>query len=134
MLFQNKSPALALFGPAQTSSTFILYITEMPKPRRKVQAEALLASTPPETLPPSHVIARVVTARGSELFAVKLSSSEAELLVELSSKLRRTVFLRRGGYVLVDRDALNTERDNKLGGVIVGVVLDERQWRKMTYW
>jgi probable RNA-binding protein EIF1AD len=34
----------------------------------------------------------------------------------------------------VDQEALNTERDNKLGGMIVGVVVDEKAWRKMSYW
>jgi probable RNA-binding protein EIF1AD len=110
----------------------------MAKPKRITRAETLSASTPPDTLPDAHILARVLGGRGNNLFAVQTAASEttkpAELLVELSPKFRRSVYLRRGGYVLVDQDALNTERDNKLGGVIAGVVMDEKQWRKMTYW
>jgi probable RNA-binding protein EIF1AD len=110
----------------------------MAKPKRITRAEAISADTPPAALPPAHVLARVLGGRGNNLFAVQTAafadSKPAELLVELSSKFRRSVYLRRGGYVLVDQDALNTDRDNKLRGVIVGVVMDEKQWRKMSYW
>jgi probable RNA-binding protein EIF1AD len=109
----------------------------MGRPKRLRKADTLSAGTPPDSLPASHFIAKVVGGRGNSLFAVTLPQSKSnteEQLVELDGKLRNTVYLRRGGYVLVDGEALNTDRDNKLGGVIVGVVMDEKAWRKMPYW
>lgn len=59
-------------------------------------------------------------------------------LVELMPALRSRVFLRRNGYVLVDLDrGLLGGRENKIVGVVVGVVLGgrmEREWRGMGYW
>ena len=54
-------------------------------------------------------------------------------LVELASRFRGTVWLRAGGYVLVDRRVL-AGRENKLDGEIVNVVRDEKAWRKREYW
>ncbi|KAL9061347.1 MAG: hypothetical protein Q9162_000221 [Coniocarpon cinnabarinum] len=63
------------------------------------------------------------------------SSAETnrDILVELPKKLRRTLFIRRGGFVLVDCKAFDA-RENKLGGEIVGVVGDVREWRKCEWW
>ena len=66
------------------------------------------------------------------MFAVTAPSGE-KLLVELSAKLRNVFWIKRGGYVLVDTDEF-AERENKLGGLIVTVVMDEKAWRKMNYW
>ncbi|KAL9091852.1 MAG: hypothetical protein Q9159_001224 [Coniocarpon cinnabarinum] len=63
------------------------------------------------------------------------SSAETnrDILVELPKKLRNTLFIRRGGFVLVDCKAFDA-RENKLGGEIVGVVGDVREWRKCEWW
>ena len=55
------------------------------------------------------------------------------MLVELPPKLRGTIQIRRGSFVVVDGAAL-AGRANKLGGEIVGIVLDVREWRRMGYW
>jgi probable RNA-binding protein EIF1AD len=104
----------------------------MPRPKRDVLASAEAASSPPSTLPSNHLIARVIKAQGNNLFSVSLPSGE-ELLVELASRLRNTFWIKRRGYVIVDTEAL-AERDNKLGGEIVTVIMSEREWRKMSYW
>jgi len=54
-------------------------------------------------------------------------------LVELPSRFRSTIWLKRGSFVVVDTAAL-ADRSNKLGGEIVNVVRDEKEWRKMAYW
>jgi probable RNA-binding protein EIF1AD len=104
----------------------------MPRPKRDVLATAQSASSPLSALSSNHLIARVIKAQGNNLFSVSLPSDE-ELLVELASKLRNTFWIKRGGYVIVDTEAL-AERENKLGGEIVTVIMNEREWRKMGYW
>src|ERR1700759_2087372 len=104
----------------------------MPRPNRNVLAAAQAASEPPSSLPEHHCIARVIKAEGNNLFSVTLPSEES-LLVELASQLRNTFWIRRGGYVIVDTAAL-ADRDNKLGGEIVTVLMQEKNWRKMPYW
>jgi len=108
------------------------YTHKMPRPKREILAAAESASSPPSKLPPHHLIARVIKAQGNSLFSVTLPSTE-ELLVELEGKLRNTFWIKRGGYVIVDTEAL-ADRDNKLGGEIVTVIMAEKQWRKMAYW
>jgi len=54
-------------------------------------------------------------------------------LVELPARFRNAIWLKRGSYVVVDTSAFSA-RDNKLGGEIVNVVREEREWRKMGYW
>lgn len=104
----------------------------MPKPKRNVQAVAEETLTPPPSLPSGQKIARVKNAAGNNLYNLELPSGEV-LLAELPSKFRSTIWMKRGGYVLVDTAAL-AERGNKLGGEIVNIVGDEKLWRKMPYW
>ena len=42
------------------------------------------------------------------------------------------MWVRRGGFVLVDSEGFNGE--GKVGGEIVEVVMDEKRWRKVEYW
>ncbi|USW57161.1 Putative translation initiation factor 1A (eIF-1A), RNA-binding domain, S1, IF1 type [Septoria linicola] len=104
----------------------------MPKPKRNIQAVAEETLTPPASLSASQKIARVKSAAGKNLYTLELPSGEA-LLAELDAKFRSTIWMKRGGYVLVDTEAL-AERGNKLGGEIVNIVGDEKAWRKMPYW
>jgi probable RNA-binding protein EIF1AD len=69
---------------------------------------------------------------GNNLFNVEQADGK-ELLVELPAQFRSTFWIKRGGYVVVDSQAL-AERENKLHGEIVNVVREERIWRKMEYW
>jgi probable RNA-binding protein EIF1AD len=104
------------------------------RPKRQILADASTASTPPATLPPAHRIARVVRARGNNVFAVTLPGAEKEeALAELAGNLRSTFWIRRGAFVVVDGAAL-AARENKLVGEIVTVIMEIKRWRKMGYW
>lgn len=105
---------------------------EMPAPRRKLQATVQETLTPPEELKSTQHIARVKGAAGNNLYNVELPDTKT-LLVELDPRFRSTIWLKRGGFVLVDTSTL-AERDNKIDGEIINVVRDERIWRKAPYW
>lgn len=104
----------------------------MGRPKRKVLATAEETLTPPSSLSEGQSIARVVKGEGKNIYLVHLPSGKS-ILAELPSRFRSTIWLMRGGYVLVDTKAFN-DRDNKLDGEIVNVVRDEKQWRKESYW
>lgn len=104
----------------------------MGPPRRKLQATIEETVTPPDNLPEGQMIARIIRAEGKNLYTVELPSSK-NLLVELEAKFRSTIWLKRGGYVVIDTTSL-ADRDNKLGGEIVNVIRDEKRWRKQHYW
>jgi len=130
----------------------------MPKPKRLLHATALATTTPPTSLPPTHTLARVTRLAGNNLYevaypvpssqttststpptptsAADLASAQAPTpgtLVELPPRFRNAIWLKRGSYVIVDTAAF-AARENKLGGEIVNVVREEREWRKMGYW
>lgn len=101
--------------------------------RRALSAIDTLTTTPPPApLPSSQTITRIITSAGNNLYRV-LAPPGNEILVELPPLFRGKVWLKRGGYVLVDTNAFE-RRENKLGGEIINVVRDERQWRKEPYW
>ncbi|KAH7061978.1 hypothetical protein BKA63DRAFT_192480 [Paraphoma chrysanthemicola] len=104
----------------------------MPRPKRNLLATIDSTVTPPGVLPPSHVVARVTTAAGNNLYNAELPDGKP-ILAELEAKFRSTVWIKRGSYVVVDTSAL-ADRENKLDGEIVNVVRDEKAWRKMAYW
>lgn len=101
--------------------------------RRKLRETVEETLTPPNTLLQAEAIARVVKANGKDLYTVQIPSVQEPLLVELNAKFRATVWIKRGGYVLVDTSK-TSGRDNKIQGEIVNVVRDEKVWRKQTYW
>lgn len=95
-------------------------------------------ASPPASLPTGHVVARVQKAEGKNLYSVMLSvpgegEGEEPLLVELPSRFRSQIWIKRGSYVIVDTLAFD-DRDNKLGGEIANVVREEKLWRKQGYW
>lgn len=104
----------------------------MPPPRRKLQATVQETLTPPDQLKDSQSIARIIGAAGNNLYNVELRNSET-LLVELDARFRSKIWLKRGGFVLVDTATL-ADRDNKIDGEIINVVRDERAWRKAHFW
>ncbi|KAI9713557.1 MAG: hypothetical protein M1820_000939 [Bogoriella megaspora] len=106
----------------------------MPKPRRHQTEAHAQTLSPPTSLPPSQTITRVLSSRGKNLYTVQLPS-EHTLLVELAPQFRSTIWIKRNGYVVIDQDLASLgNRENKLGGVIVNIVGDERTWKKMGYW
>lgn len=104
----------------------------MGPPRRKLQATVEETLTPPDSLAESQTLARILAGKGKNLYEVKTATAEI-LLVELEAKFRSTIWLKRGGYVLIDTSTLAT-RENKIDGEIVNVVRDEKAWRKAPYW
>ncbi|KAL8812258.1 MAG: hypothetical protein Q9223_001193 [Gallowayella weberi] len=105
----------------------------MAPPKRNLLATAQETLSPPASLDDNHAIARVRGAQGKNLYLVELPSNKKPLLVELPSRFRSQIWIKRGGYVLVDTTAF-LDRDNKLDGEIVNVVRDEKEWRKQSYW
>ena len=101
-------------------------------PRRNLQAVAEDSSNPPDTLTSAQLIARVLKSMGSNLYLVE-TPTNVHMLTELAPKFRSTIWLRRGGYVVVDTNTF-AERKNKIEGEIVNVVLGQKAWRKMSYW
>lgn len=88
--------------------------------------------TPPDTLEDGQLIAKIKSAAGNNLYNVEASDQTA-LLVELEARFRSKIWLKRGGYVLVDTKTL-ADRSNKIDGEIINVVRDEKAWRKAPYW
>ncbi|CCX07402.1 hypothetical protein FPQ18DRAFT_97297 [Pyronema domesticum] len=106
----------------------------MPKkaPRRILSTiDDLTSAPPPNPLPPNLILARITQAQGKNLFTCTLPSGEA-VLAELAPIFRGKAWLRRGGYVVIDTNAV--ERDNKIVGQISNVVRNEKEWRRMEYW
>lgn len=104
----------------------------MPRPKKHLLATAEETLTPPDALTSSQAIARITSSSGKNLYNAALPNGKA-ILVELEAKFRSTIWIKRGGFVVVDTDSL-ADRDNKLDGEIVNVVRDEHTWRKMSYW
>ncbi|KAI9870311.1 MAG: hypothetical protein M1830_004387 [Pleopsidium flavum] len=104
----------------------------MGPPKRNLLATAQETLIPPATLSDGQSIACVVKVEGNNLYSVALPSGKSNL-VELPSRFRSTIWIKRGGFVLVDTKAFD-DRNNKLDGEIINVVRDEKQWRKESYW
>jgi len=121
----------------------------MGKPKRAtIQAAAEASITPPDVLLPTQALARVVRAEGNRLFSVQLPD-KTTVSAEMPDRFRSTLWIRRGGYVLVelrpnDQTAASgdqpkdrpsaTSGGRRVGGEIVNVVRDEKEWRKQPYW
>ena len=105
----------------------------MSRPKRNLLATARETISPPESLDDGHFIAQVSKAEGKNLFSVKVPDEEKVLLVELPARFRSQIWIKRGGYVVIDKSAFEG-RENKLDGEIVNVVRDEKQWKKQSYW
>jgi len=104
----------------------------MPRPKRQLLATAEETSNPPTALEAGQAIARVVKGEGKNLYTVALPDGQS-LLVELPGRFRSTIWMKYGGFVLVDTTSFK-DRENKLDGGIINVVRDEKQWRKQAYW
>lgn len=104
----------------------------MGRSKRDVIAAADETSTPPASLTDTQSIARVVKAEGNSLYTCSLPNNKT-ILVELPSRFRNTIWMKRGGYVLIDTQHADI-RQNKIGGEIINVVRDEHKWRKQPYW
>jgi len=88
------------------------------------------SSDPPEKLTENQSIAQIAKPHGNSLYTVVIPQ-KSELLVELPTRFRNAVWVRRGGFVLVDTEGYS---EGKVGGQITEIVRDEKVWRKMSYW
>ncbi|KAI0022380.1 hypothetical protein F4780DRAFT_194457 [Xylariomycetidae sp. FL0641] len=104
----------------------------MGRPKRDVRAAAEASTTPPAQLTESQSLAQVVKAEGNNHYSCMLPDKRT-VLVELDARFRNTIWIKRGGYVLVDL-ASSEEQKSKVEGEIVNVVREEREWRKQAYW
>lgn len=103
----------------------------MGKTKRSVLAAAEESLTPPDALTDSQSVARVVKAEGNNLYTCELPNKKP-ILVELEARFRSTIWIKRGGFVLVDLASFVP--GNRVVGEIVNVVRDEKAWRKQPYW
>lgn len=104
----------------------------MGKPKKAVLAAAEQSTTPPDTIASNQSLARVVKAEGSNLYSCALPNTKT-VTVELADRFRNTIWIKRGGFVLVEAYA-DDERNSRAQGEIINVVRDEKVWRKMPYW
>ncbi|KAB5555100.1 hypothetical protein GE09DRAFT_1173890 [Coniochaeta sp. 2T2.1] len=106
----------------------------MARPKRSVQAAAEDTVNPPDALTETQSLARVVKAEGNNLYTCELPNKKAVCL-ELEPKFRNTVWLKRGGYVLIDvGSAEERKTGSRVVGEIINIVRDEKVWRKRPYW
>lgn len=88
--------------------------------------------TPPDQLEGNQTVARVTKAEGNKLYSCLLPNQKTAV-VELPDRFRNTIWIKRGGYVLValyPTDEIKTRSE----GEIANVVRDEKAWRKQSYW
>lgn len=104
----------------------------MGRPKRNTQAAAVESTTPPDELTASQSLACVAKAEGNSLYSCSLPDKRT-VLVELADRFRNTIWIKRGGYVLVDLTPVADVKD-RVEGEIVNVVRDEKLWRKQRYW
>ncbi|KAK4173258.1 hypothetical protein QBC36DRAFT_60240 [Triangularia setosa] len=106
----------------------------MAKSKRNILAAAQETLTPPGELTESQSLARVLKVEGNNLYTCELPNTKT-ILVELESRFRNTIFIKRGGYVLVDlASADERPATSRVVGDIINIVRDEKQWRKQPYW
>jgi probable RNA-binding protein EIF1AD len=114
---------------------------------RTKAAERLFESigTPPDKLEPNHVIACIVKARGNSLYDVRLAPTqykqllstelndekESAIVVSMPPKFRNTIFVKRGGYILV---ALFDDTQATVKGEIANIVVNKKDWQRFPYW
>lgn len=103
---------------------------------RKAQRVLDEVGTPPDDLG-DQIIGSIVKPRGNSLYEVSVPEShqskapEPVLLVSMPPKFRNTVFVKRGGFVVVE---LYDDIDSKVHGEISYIVTDKREWQRYPYW
>lgn len=105
----------------------------MPRTKRDLRAAAEESLTPPDALAASQSLAKVIKAEGNSLYSCQLPSKRTAL-VELAARFRNNIWIKRGGFVLVDLAPSDELKGFKVEGEIINVVRDEKAWRKQPYW
>ena len=103
---------------------------------KELAAEQLVSA--PESLLPTQRIARVVSNAGQHLYSVEVldgDSTPTTHLVELPTRFRSTIWIKRGGLVVIDLPDIK-ERKNKIEGDIAYVVLKptDKDWTQKPFW
>lgn len=117
---------------------------------RTKAAERLFDSigTPPDRLEPNQLIACIVKARGNSLYEVRIAASQfkqlekilhnkveseqdAIVVVSMPPRFRNTIFVKRGGYILIE---LFGGKDAKVKGEICNIVVNKKGWQRFPYW
>lgn len=104
----------------------------MGRPKRNAHAAAVESTTPPDELAANQSLACVIKAEGNSVYSCSLPDKRT-VMVQLADRFRNTIWVKRGGYVLVDLTP-SQEMKGKAEGEIVNVVRDEKSWRKQSYW
>ena len=105
----------------------------MARSKRNILAAADESSTPLDSLPANHIIMRILKPVGNNLYCAEYPTGDKTTLVEMPSRFRSSIWIKRGSLILVNQKAL-ADRDNKLGGEIERVIMNEKLWRKQSYW
>lgn len=106
----------------------------MGRPKRSVLAAATESTTPPEELTEHQFVARVGKPEGNNTYTCILPNTKTAL-VELAQRFRNTIWIKRGGFVVLDLTPSEERKtNNRVEGEIINVVRDEKEWRKMPYW
>lgn len=127
--FEARSQANCPFSLQQQINT------TMGRPKRNILAAATESTTPPDELTEHQFVARVGKPEGNNTYTCILPNTKTTL-VELAQRFRNTIWIKRGGYVVVDLTPSEerSKTNNKVVGEIINVVRDEKEWRKMPYW
>ncbi|KAF3767109.1 protein G6G8.9 [Cryphonectria parasitica EP155] len=107
----------------------------MGRPKRNILAAAEESTTPPDEVSEAQSVARVGKPEGNNLYTCILPNTKT-VLVELAQRFRKTIWIKRGGFVLVDLTPSEerSKANSRVQGEIINVVRDEKEWRKMSYW
>lgn len=104
----------------------------MGRQQRTAHAASEESLTPPDSLTPNQSVVRVIKPEGNNLFACELPNKKPVVL-ELAQRFRNTIWIKRGGFVLAERYAADSE-NSRAQGEIINIVRGEKEWRKMSYW
>ncbi|KAG4303470.1 hypothetical protein PCK1_000434 [Pneumocystis canis] len=100
--------------------------------KKKIQKLGEMTMDPPHELSINQDIACVMEIKDHDLYVCKTSNGET-LLAELPSRFRCKIWVKRGGFVVLDKQAFN-RKDCKIQAEISMVIQNEKAWRKEKYW
>ncbi|KAG4305328.1 hypothetical protein PORY_001498, partial [Pneumocystis oryctolagi] len=100
--------------------------------KKKIQKLGQMTIDPPDELSVGQEIACVMEVKDHDLYLCKIANGET-LLAELPSRFRCKIWVKRGGFVVLDTQAFN-KKECKIRAEIFMVIQNEKAWRKKKYW
>ncbi|EMR09132.1 hypothetical protein PNEG_02475 [Pneumocystis murina B123] len=100
--------------------------------RKKIQKLGQITLDPPHELPIYQKIAHVVEIRDHDLYLCKTADGET-LLAELPARFRCKIWVRRGGFVVIDTHEFD-KKGGKIQAEITIIIQNEKIWKKKKYW